>query len=204
MKTVLLTFLLTLAFYQCVLAQNPLLAKLEKDNSDLRKEILQLKTDLKAIKQDTAFLNRKLELSTLYGKSPQFNVSCDNKNMKFSLLSCEGSRAGQSVQLKFLVSHNLADQNLQFGSYSYPGKAYDSMGEIYESDESTTTIGNQIHGKANIPTDVPVKIIVNFHNITPGNDIFKLVSFPFEIRNLDYTKQQKGRLEIKNLKIDWK
>jgi len=176
--------------------------KLENQISNLQKKNDSIRNEAIALKQDTTFLRKEILLCSLYGQANKIETSNSNSNYKFSFISCKGNRAAQQVVVTFMVEHVLPNQKFEIG----PGTldkaiAYDSQGHNFSTYLGSFGGNNVTNGE--IPTNIPIICSLIFNNVLPGNDLFKVVNMNYNSRNLDYSNEQKGTVEFRNLKIIW-
>lgn len=192
-----------------VYSQSVSLESLKKENSQLKKDLAKTKQakdslQLRSAKlmQDTTFLRNELSLCRLYNNGQRTEILNSNSNFKATFLYCKGSRASQSVELSFMIEHNIPNQKFTNNEFnSDKGKAYDTQGQVYNA--SSTFMGGAKINYCIIPTNNPMKISLVFNNVHPGNDLFKIITFIYDSHNIDRSNRQKGILEFKNTKIIW-
>ncbi|MFA5783102.1 MAG: hypothetical protein WC868_12620 [Bacteroidales bacterium] len=210
MKRKLLIFTI-LCYGISAFCQNQSIDKLKQENGKLTKENQVLKNlndsinkKLSKLQQDTLFLRKELELCSLYGSLKPIELNCSNSNFKFTFISCKGYRSEQKIELTLMVEHKIVNQMITLAPTGYYSEIqmYDSQGNEYNP-KGIFIGGKEEERRGNIPTNIPIKIVISFNNILPGNDLIKLLNINFSSSTLDYSNTQKGVLEIKNVKVNW-
>lgn len=182
---------------------------LKKENSQLKNDLAKTKLEKESLqtvnlklKQDTTFLRSELALCILYNTGQKTEIVNSNGNFRATYISCKGRRASQSVELTFMIQHNIPNQEFSNNpADSDKGMAYDTQGQVYNA--NAIYIGGVKSNSGMIPTSIPVRITLVFNNVLPGNDFFKVVRFKYDSYNTDYSNKQNGTLEFRNIKVIW-
>ncbi len=150
-----------------------------------------------AIIEENNSLKAQLGINTV---NPEVQIKSFNDKLSFKILSCKGNTDAQTVEIKFIVSHNLVHQSLAINFNS--SKAYDIAGNEFPG--KSGSLGTTTNGWAKIPTSIPLQGTITFKNILPSVAMFKFITLPFGMRNFDGAANQvRGNTEIKDLKIEW-
>ncbi|MBW8323704.1 MAG: hypothetical protein K0M50_02965 [Prolixibacteraceae bacterium] len=171
----------------------------------IKKENLNLKAVINSLKQDTAFLNKKINMCDFFNQPKEFELVSFSKDFNVELLSCKGDRGLQTVMVEVLISHKLPHQEVCMGIRTDDAQAADELGNFFAAKEAS--IANQTTTYricATVPSGVPTKSYIIFRNIMPSTDILKFLTLRYRFRNADGGgSYSNGNLEIRNLKIQW-
>jgi hypothetical protein len=175
----------------------------------LKKENIQLKSQVKRLSDDTTFLRAKLKYFEKLNEPKTFEIKGISNSIDIAVLSCLGDKNNQTVTVAFVITHKILHQTICIATDRNNVKAYDEIGNelpVGTADIGTNSQGDIFgDGRCNkIPTEVPVKGFATFRNVMPGTDLIKFLTVAFKYRNFDsdgdYTY---GNLEIRNLRIHW-
>jgi hypothetical protein len=161
----------------------------------LKKENEILKNQIQSLKNDTTLLREKLSTCDLYNKPKDFSVEVCGK-LKFEFLSCKYNLKEKTVRIEFIVINPLSSGRFWSGT----AEAFDELGNKYNS------LAYKIKGDSNFDliSDIPVKCFIEFKDILPGVDYFKIVKLQYwGIGNAEDCPTSDNRfVEIKNFKIE--
>jgi hypothetical protein len=104
----------------------------------LKKENARLKSQISALKQDTAYLHQVVITCNLLSKSGEFTVWNSNSKYKIEILGCYGDRNAQTVSIDFMLSHPLPHQLFQLHTGSGAPTAFDNLGNSFACRGSTS------------------------------------------------------------------
>ncbi len=132
-----------------------------QQNCDIvKKENQNLKATISKLRQDTAFLNKKIALCDVFNKPREFDLRSFSNAFNVVVLSCKGDRGQQTVKIEFLISHSLTHQEVCINIGTDDAKAENELGDTFVAKEGnianeSTTFG---YTCTKVPTDVPTKI----------------------------------------------
>lgn len=129
----------------------------------------------------------------------------DNE-IEFKITKVKGDIKSQMVTIEFLLTNKI--KNRQVGLSKSTMKIVSIEGDVlklekYTIPEIQSYDYNNLHIELN--TDVPIKCSFTFGTLLPSNQYIKLLNIPYLVFNYSGTEEtNKGALEFKDLKIDWK
>lgn len=133
-------------------------------------------------------------------------TSNTNNNLIITPIKIVGNKKSQTVEIEFLLKHNLVNQILEIHTQSGAPFAYDLEGNGYKFENIylpniQTGFGTK---KVELPTDINVKGKVTFNNVHPQTDYFALVKMDYYLHNIsNLDNRETFKFETKNLKINW-
>ena len=178
-------------------SQTSTIDQLKKDNEKLKKENVKLKSQSSALIQDTIILRNAVKLCSLYNISGTVVTKCNIPSYKLSYIQTKGNRSSQKVEVAFMIEQNSVNQKFNFATFRTT-ELIDSQGNVYRPDRI-----DDKYNDIEIPTNVPVMIKLQFSNILPGTNLFKILTANIESSNLDYSNRKEGLFEVSNFKANW-
>jgi hypothetical protein len=194
MKTLL--FLIGLFFFTIIFGQQQeSIESIKKENSRLKEQLQSFKKDISILKNDTAILKsdttvlrKKLSICDLYSKPANYSITNSGK-MDFKFVSCNYNIKSKKVRIDFILINPLSDKNIHL----HYCEAFDDFNNKYIS------VAFQREKKDNdysflLLSDTPVKGFIEFNDVLPGVDYFKLIK-------ISYADESFHDIEIRNYKI---
>jgi len=179
-----------------------------KNCDALKKDNQQLKESINKLKEDTTFLRSKLAYYDKLNSNVDFTLNSFNSQFTIKILSCTGDRSSQTVKIEFVIHHKKPNQDVTFNGMTTGNiNAYDEIGNTFYAKDLglANSTGSYNYAHAIIPTDIDVKGYAIFSGIIGGTDKLKLVNIFVEAKNADGgANPVSGKIEIKNLKIQWR
>ena len=163
--------------------QPPNIETIKKENAKLKEQVQSLKTD-------TSVLREKLKICELYNKPNSFSISNDGK-IEFKFVSCTYNIKTKKARINFILINPLSDKYISFAS----SEAYDDLGNQYES-VAFQKEKMDYSGGFTIVSDTPVKGFIEYNDVLPGVDFFKLIKVSYYLTDLG-----SFNIEIRNFKI---
>lgn len=126
--------------------------------------------------------------------------------IEFNLLSVEGSKASQTVTIKFYVFTRRANQNFTLGGITTRSSATDDDGNQYGL--KAITLGNSESDYSlykELPTEVKLKGSLTFQSILPAVNKLSFITFEILSTNFDGGGNAvDGSVEVRNADIIWR
>lgn len=152
---------------------------------------------------------KQLENTTAdFSNEGEMIIKSFSSNFNVKYLSAIGDENNQTVTVNFLISHKLVHQDICIGSIDYrerTNSVYDFSGNEYVA--KTFFVGNKQNtflACNKIPTNVPVKVSVEFKQVLPTVKELSYLDVAIGYRSFDSSDSyKKSNLEINNIKIDW-
>lgn len=128
----------------------------------------------------------------------QVSVKSPWSFIDFKVLSAEGDRAEQTVTVELLLTNSALNQQINIERFS--SRAIDAIGNSSVLNTINEGSGNYVE---TLYTDVPIKVKLTFVGVMPGTELFSHIGFSMSTRNDSGGALEKGKVEIRNVLVQW-
>jgi len=148
--------------------------------------------------------SNKIEVAEIKKEIPKIKSFSNNFNVK--LLSVNGDKNNQTIEIEFLIFHKLVHQKICFNFGKNDAKMYDFEGNEYLAKSASIGAINKTYSYVcnKAPSNVPVKATIIFKQILPDKNKISFATIKVGYKANDGGSYQYGLLELNNIKIDWK
>lgn len=171
-------------------AQTTSLETLKSENNKLKSLNQSLQEEVTGLKKQNDYFRETLKiLETKIKTVSDAKIDC-------TLLSCEGDSKNQSIKAQFLLTNHDVKKNLLFSPDRY-AEAIDLQGNAIKPDNINS---GPVKYSADILTDTPLKITVEFSAVLPSVALLKMLSLNCSTTN-DF---KKVNFLFNDISVNWK
>jgi hypothetical protein len=182
------------------------LAAQQTNNCDkIQNENLSLKNKIAALQQDTAFLHSKLAYYDKLNSNVDYSLASFSSQYIVKVLNCSGDRGAQTVRIDFVLHHKRVNQEVTVYGIDGRSNAYDEIGNAFTAKAASLgTVSHKSFATSIVPTALDVRGYIIFSGVIGGTSRLKLVQIFVESKDADGRQNGiEGKVDIRNLKIDW-